>query len=120
MRNSLNPRRLTMAMWDQAYLARHMPGGSFEDYDRVLDETVDRAYNTLRIDPLPQYIDLSKPDKIFSWPDPHEPFTPWGQNTAVKGPLGRWLIEFMEKLQKRPSLYYTLSGVVGRIWFPLD
>ncbi len=119
IRNSLNPRRLTMAMWDQAYLARHMPGGSFEDYDRVLDDTVDRAYNTLRIDPLPQYIDLSKPDKIFSWPDPHEPFMPWGQNTAVKGPLGRWLIEFVEKLQKRPSLHYTLSawwGGYGSPW----
>src|ERR1700677_1330122 len=46
MRNDLKPRRLTMAMWDQAYALRHMPGGSFADYDRVLEETVERGYNT--------------------------------------------------------------------------
>jgi len=40
MRDHLNPRRLTIAMWDVAYALRHQPGGSFADYDRVLDEAV--------------------------------------------------------------------------------
>lgn len=110
MRDSLRPQRLTMAMWDQAYLMRHMQGGSFADYDRVLDEAVERGYNTLRIDPLPQYVDLKKPDRILSWGNPHEPFMPWGRNTAVKGPVGRWIIDFIEKLHQRPSLHYTLSA----------
>ena len=53
MRDHLSPRRLTMAMWDVAYALRHGPGGSFANYDRVLDEAVERGYNTLRIDPMP-------------------------------------------------------------------
>ncbi|HET6205826.1 MAG TPA: cellulase-like family protein [Terracidiphilus sp.] len=110
MRNDLNPRRLTMAMWDQAYALRHIPGGSFADYDRVLDETVERGYNTVRIDPMPQWIDLQRPERLLDWPDPQEPLMPWDWNTAVNGPVGEWIIDFMEKLHKRPSLHYTLSA----------
>ena len=54
MRDHLTPRRLTLAMWDQAFVHRHGPGGSFADFDRVLDETVERGYNTVRLDPMPQ------------------------------------------------------------------
>ncbi|MEA2260746.1 MAG: hypothetical protein QOJ51_3571, partial [Acidobacteriaceae bacterium] len=110
IRNDLKPRRLTMAMWDQAYVMRHMPGGSYENYDRVLDETVERGYNTVRIDPMPQFIDLRKPDRELRWADPRQPFMPWGANKAVNGPAGLWIIDFIEKLHKRSSLYYTLSG----------
>jgi hypothetical protein len=110
MRGSLRPPRLTMAMWDRAYVMRHLPGGSFADYDRLLDEAVERGYNTLRIDPMPQWIDLRQPDRVLSWGDPHEPFMPWGQNTAVNGPAGRWIMDFIQKLHQRPSLNYTLSA----------
>jgi len=110
MRDHLNPRRLTIAMWDVAYALRHGPGGSFANYDRVLDEAVEREYNTLRIDPMPQWLDFSKPDQILEWSDPHQPFMPWNWNTAVKGPAAQWVIEFTEKLLKRSSLHYTLSG----------
>ena len=109
MRDWLHPRRLTIAMWDQAFLLRHLPGGSFEDYDRILDEAIERGYNTLRLDPMPQIIDLSHPEKIYEWPDPQKPYMPWGWNTAVKGPVGTWLIEFMEKILQR-KLNYTLSA----------
>ena len=57
MRDWLSPRRLTIVMWDQAFLLRHIPGESFEDYDKVLDDCVGRGYNTLRLDPLPDLID---------------------------------------------------------------
>jgi hypothetical protein len=110
MRNDLRPRRLTMAMWDQAYALRHIPGGSFADYDRVLDETVERGYNTVRIDPMVQWIDLQRPERVLDWPDPHEPLMPWNWNTAVRGPVGEWIIDFMEKLGRRTSLNYTLSA----------
>ena len=109
-RNDLMPRRLTMAMWDQAYVLRHGPDGSFEDHDRVLDETVERRYNTLRIDPMPQWIDLRRPERVLEWSDPRQAFMPWCWNTAVKAPVGQWVIEFMEKLLRRPSLHYTLSA----------
>lgn len=110
MREALHPRRSTMAMWDVAYALRHMPGGSFADYDRVLGEVSDRGYNTVRIDPMPQWLDLRHPERILEWHDPHQPFMPWNWNTAVKGPVGQWVIEFVEKLLQQTSLYYTLSG----------
>jgi hypothetical protein len=108
MRNHLTPRRLTIVMWDQAYLMRHTSGGSFYDYERVLDETIERGYNTLRLDPLPQLIDLAHAEKIFRWKDPGTPYMPWGWNQAGEGPLGTWLIEFIEKVQRK-GLRYTLS-----------
>jgi hypothetical protein len=109
MRDGLTPRRLTLAMWDQAFLLRHIPGGSYEDTDRVLDEAIERGYNTLRLDPLPQLLDLAQPEKVFTWDDPKTPYMPWCWDTAVAGPVGLWLIEFMEKLLRRP-LGYTLSA----------
>src|SRR5438445_3674325 len=110
MRNDLKPGGLTMLMWDMAYLLRHGPGGSMANHDRVLDEAVERGYNTIRLDAMPQWIDLRKPQRVLEWPDPQQPFMPWNWNTAVKGPVGEWMIEFMEKLHKRPSLHYTLSA----------
>ncbi|MCC6416281.1 MAG: hypothetical protein IT582_10270 [Opitutaceae bacterium] len=115
-REQLAPRRLTLAMWDQAYLLRHGPGGSFADWGRVLDETVERGYNTVRLDPMPQWLDLGQPDRELHWPDPQSPYQPWCWNTAVTAPAGRWLIEFMEQLLARPALHYTLSAW----WFGLD
>ena len=109
-RESLTPRRLTMTLWDQAFVLRHIPGGSFEDHDRVLDETEERGYNTVRLDPMPQWVDLRTPDQVLSWPDPKLPLMPWCWNTAVEGPVGTWMIDFMEKLLARPALNYTLSA----------
>ena len=109
-RESLSPRRLTMTLWDQAFVLRPIPGGSFADYDRVLDETEERGYNTVRLDPMPQWVDLRAPDQVLSWPDPKLPLMPWCWNTAVEGPVGTWMIEVMEKLLARPALNYTLSA----------
>jgi hypothetical protein len=108
MRRSLDPQRLTILMWDQAFLLRHHPGGSFQDYDRVLDETVERGYNTVRLDTMPQWIGLDDLDETLAWTDPKLPFLPWDWNCAVKGPVGRWLDEFMHKTLER-KLNYTLS-----------
>ena len=109
MRDWLDPRRMTIVMWDQAFLLRHAPGESYADYERVLDETIERGYNTLRLDPLPQLIDLAHPEKVLRWEDPHTPYMPWGWDKAGDGPLGAWLIEFMEKVQAK-RLNYTLSA----------
>jgi hypothetical protein len=114
-RDQLQPRRLTLAMWDQAFLLRHVPGGSYADYDRVLDEAIERGYNTLRLDPLPQLLDLSHPEQVIAFPDPQTPYMPWCWDTAVQGTVGEWLIDFMEKLLKK-RLHYTLSAW----WFTGD
>lgn len=107
-RELLTPRRLTIMMWDQAYLVRHVPGESFADFGRVLDEAIERGYNTVRIDPLPNLIDLRAPDTVLAWGDPQRPYFPWGNRSVCSGPAGRWLIEFMEALLSR-GLHYSLS-----------
>lgn len=109
-RDWLNPRRLTLAMWDQTFLLRHYAGGGFEDFGRVLDEAVERGYNTVRLDPMPQFVDLTQPDKVYHFDDPKQSFIPWGCDREIDAPLGRWTVEFMEDLLKRPSLHYTLSA----------
>ncbi|HUS47458.1 MAG TPA: cellulase-like family protein [Phycisphaerae bacterium] len=108
VRDGLAPSRLTIIMWDQAFLFRHIPGGSFEDYDKVLDEAVERGYNTLRLDPMPSTVDLADPDKVLEFTGAPPKYMPWGRNADVRGPVGRWLIEFMDKVNKR-GLHYTLS-----------
>ncbi len=114
MRNALYPRRLTMVMWDNAFLLRHGPGGSFEDFDRVLGEAEENGYNCLRLDPMPQWVDLTKPERRLKWADPKRPYMPWNWNSAVDGPVGEWLIEFMEKVNQRRQ-NYTLSA-----WWACD
>lgn len=109
MRDHLDPRRLTIVMWDNAYVMRHGTGGSFEDFDKALDEAVERGYNTLRLDPMPQWIDLADPGKVLHWDDPKIPYMPWNQNAEVEGPVGEWIIEFVQKARER-GLYYTLSA----------
>lgn len=97
-------------MWDFAFLSRHSVGDSFSDYDKTLDEAVERGYNTIRIDPLPQTIDLTQPEIICCGPKlTNQPFNPWDQPKGFEGPCGLWLLEFMEKLLSR-NLHYILSA----------
>ena len=116
MREYLECRRLTTVMWDVAFLTRHMEGDSFSNYDQVLDQAIERGYNTVRIDPMPNAIDLCNPEKVLYRPAlTSTPLHPWDRPQAFEGPAGKWLIEFMEKLLKR-NLYYCLSA-----WsFPMD
>ncbi|MCY2931614.1 MAG: hypothetical protein NTV86_19405 [Planctomycetota bacterium] len=112
MREWLQPKRLTLAMWDHAYLTRHVAGDAFEDYDKVLDEAAERGYNTLRLDPLPHVIDLSRPEVVYRQADTKRPYLPWSRPGGFEGPAGAWLIEMVEKLRAR-KLNYTLSA-----WWP--
>lgn len=109
VRDTLTPRRLTLAMWDQAYLLRHVPGGSFEDFGRVCRETVERGYNTVRLDPMLHVLDLERPDQELRFGKPAGDFMPWAHDRDVTGPVGRWLIDFIETLNATDGLHYTLS-----------
>jgi hypothetical protein len=108
-RSHLNPRRLTMAMWDQAYLLRHQPGESFADWDRVLGEAADRGYNTLRLDPLVESIDLDHPERELTWGALDWPFLPWNWQRGITCPAGQWLIEFLQKAVDR-GFWFTFSS----------
>lgn len=109
MRAHLTPRRMTMVMWDQAFLLRHQPGESFADWDRVLAETAERGYNTLRIDPMPQCIDMAQPDQELTWGENGGPYLPWDWQKAITLKAGRALIEFMQKAAQN-NFYLTLSN----------
>jgi hypothetical protein len=47
---------LAIAMWDFSWLERRWPGAGYEDWDRVLDELVERGYNAVRIDAYPHFV----------------------------------------------------------------
>jgi hypothetical protein len=47
---------LAITMWDFSWLERRWDGGSYEDWDRVLDELVKRGYNAVRIDAYPHLV----------------------------------------------------------------
>lgn len=113
MRNFLRPRRLTMAMWDQAYMLRRNPGDSFADWDRSLEELKERGYNTIRIDAFPGVIDPENPDMEFTWPDrPEQPYLPWCWNREYTCKPGRDLVEFFRLTQEK-GIYLTLSSWWG-------
>jgi len=55
---------LAIAMWDFSWILRHHTYGSFKDWDRVLGELVERGYNAIRFDVMPQFVVSSKEGKI--------------------------------------------------------
>ena len=47
---------LAITMWDFSWLERRWPGASYEDWDKVLDELLERGYNAVRIDAYPHLV----------------------------------------------------------------
>jgi len=108
LRNDLNPKRLTIAMWDYSYLKMHYKGGAFEDYNKVTNELIERGFNAVRIDAFPLIIGSLK--------NPKEQITFKGNQWDTWGPtdidrkheiLGE-LIDFM-KITKEKKISVILS-----------
>ena len=78
IRQNLEPPRLTIAMWDFSWLYCHYPGGTFEDFDKVTDELLDRGFNTVRIDAFPLVIDQLLAEKKQLFKVPADPLLNWG------------------------------------------
>jgi sugar-binding cellulase-like protein len=110
LRNNLEPKRLTIAMWDYSWLNGHYPGGDFEDYDKVIDELIERGFNTVRIDAFPMVIDQLISDKQEIFKVPADPLLNWGLSTKDwEHNLVAELIDFMT-ITKQKGISVILSS----------
>jgi len=110
MRQSLEPSRLTIAMWDFSWLYMHHKGGAFEDFEKATDELLERGFNTVRIDAFPLLIAQMKQEQKQTWQFPEQSQSTWGfitQPHALNIPAV--LIEFME-ITKRKHIFVILSS----------
>ena len=92
LREQLDPRRLTLAMWDQAFLMRHIPGGIFrrlrpragrDDRARLQHPAPGPPAPATRPGPPGAGLPLGRPANAHTC---HGAGTQAGQ-----GPLGAWL-----------------------------
>src|ERR1019366_1547854 len=62
-RQPKHPRAISM--WEFSWIERRWDGAGYEDWDRALDELVERGYNAVRIDPFPHLL-ASYPHKTWT------------------------------------------------------
>lgn len=104
---------LAITMWDFSWLERRWPGAGYEDWDRILDELVERGYDAIRIDAYPHLTDI---DPEGEW----EIIPPWNQQdwgSPARIRVSRIqpaLLEFLAKCSGR-KLKVALSS-----WFQND
>jgi hypothetical protein len=108
MRAELVPSRLTIAMWDFSYLYMHYPGCAFADWNKCLDELIERRFNTVRIDAFPLIIGkLTAAGQRITIPA--DPMRNWGQtDREAVHDIQQELVEFMT-LTKKKGLQVILS-----------
>lgn len=100
--------RLAITMWDSSWIRRRYRGGGFEDWDRSLDELVDRGYNAVRIDCFPHLV-AKAPDgtdqEVFNdppgQPPQHYATASWGNQWTVSINPRESLVEFIRKCEER-------------------
>ena len=54
-----------IAMWEFSWIERRWPGAGYEDWDRALDELVERGYDAVRIDAFPHLIAVD-PNRVWT------------------------------------------------------
>lgn len=97
-------RALPIAMWDFTWLEQHHRGGSFADYDRVIDELVERGYEAVRIDVFPHLIAADQQgnrQEVFHFDHDRLGFALWGRSFSLEHNVHATLVEFIHKLQDR-------------------
>lgn len=90
---------LAITMWDFSWLERRWDGGSYEDWDKALDELTERGYNAVRIDAYPHLIgeDPTKEWTLLPVWDQYD----WGSPAIIKVQIQPSLTDFIAKCKKR-------------------
>ncbi len=108
-----NPMAITM--WDSSWIRRCYKGGGFEDWDKALDELVERGYNAIRIDVFPHLVakgvDGKLEENFISSPTGHNAwygFSFWGNQWTITMNPRKALVEFIKKCEKR-NIYLGIS-----------
>jgi hypothetical protein len=91
-----------ISMWEFSWIERRWDGAGYEDWDRALDELLERGYNAVRIDPFPHLLST----------DPHKTWTllpewntqMWGSPDVNRILLLPALFEFIGKCRARGIL----------------
>jgi hypothetical protein len=106
-------RPAAIAMWDFSWLLRHHPLGSFEDWDRTLDELCERGYDAIRMDVFPALVagPGGEPQDCYYFPKNNWKPAMWGNQYSVRVDPRRGLREFLPKCAERGV------GVGMSTWF---
>lgn len=95
--NKLAPKAITM--WDFSWLERRWPGAGYEDWDKVLDELVERGYNAVRIDAYPHLV-AENPEKYWTLNEVWNT-QDWGSPDVIKVQIQPNLNQFIAKCRDR-------------------
>ena len=103
-------KRFSNAMWEYSWLLqRDGKQNEFADWDKVLDEVVERGYQCLRIDVFPHQIAAGKDGKIVDEFEHIPDFNfSWTRFEPVTYNPRKGLVEFMNKCKDR-GIYVGLS-----------
>lgn len=90
---------LAITMWDFSWLERRWPGAGYEDWDRALDELLERGYDAVRIDAYPHLlaVDPSRRWDIIPWWSVQD----WGASEPISVQVWPALPEFIRKCAER-------------------
>ncbi|MFI7642578.1 cellulase-like family protein [Nonomuraea sp. NPDC049400] len=103
---------LAITMWDFSWLERRWDGAGYQDWDRALDELVERGYDAVRIDAFPHLV-AADPERTWRLlPVWH--FEAWGATEPVSVRVLPDLLEFIQSCAVR-GLRVALSS-----WFRKD
>ncbi|MFC4778772.1 cellulase-like family protein [Paenibacillus sp. GCM10023252] len=106
-------RPLAITMWDFSWLERRWAGAGYEDWDKALDELIERGYDAVRIDAYPHLIDADGEKEWTLIPRWNQQV--WGAASLTRvSQVARHLVEFMS-ICKRKGIAIGLST-----WFRQD